>query len=128
MQLFATTADGGHQSRLKYNFNDSVDRILRHIHDTVEVWSEDAGVRGSDTTFEMGVVTLSFGSRGTFVLNKQTPVQELWLSSPVSGPSHYTFCDRTRTWRDKRSRVELLPLLEQEIHKISSSTGLKLRE
>jgi frataxin-like iron-binding protein CyaY len=54
---------------------------------------EDLGIEGFDIVSADGVVNLRLGSRGTYVLNKQTPTRQLWLSSPVSGPWHYEWID-----------------------------------
>jgi frataxin len=35
------------------------------------------------------VLTVKLGSHGTYVINKQTPNRQVWLSSPVSGPFRY---------------------------------------
>ena len=34
-----------------------------------------------------GVMTLSLGDHGTYVINKQAPNKQLWMSSPISGPN-----------------------------------------
>jgi len=34
-------------------------------------------------------LTLIFPPNGTYVLNKQPPNKQIWLSSPVSGPKRY---------------------------------------
>lgn len=37
-------------------------------------------------------------NRGTYVINRQIPNKQIWLSSPKSGPKRYDFCpfDETR--------------------------------
>ena len=35
------------------------------------------------------MLTLTFPPAGTYVLNKQPPNKQIWLSSPVSGPKRY---------------------------------------
>ena len=40
-------------------------------------------------TLQAGVLTLLFPPHGTYVLNKQPPNKQIWLSSPVSGPKRY---------------------------------------
>jgi frataxin len=32
---------------------------------------------------------LTFGDKGTYVINKQPPNKQIWLSSPRSGPKRY---------------------------------------
>ena len=33
-----------------------------------------------------GVIKIELGQHGTYVLNKQAPNRQLWMSCPVSGP------------------------------------------
>ncbi len=40
---------------------------------------------------QSGVINIKLGSRGTYVINKQPPNQQLWLSSPTSGPKRFDF-------------------------------------
>ena len=55
--------------------------------DLFDLTSEDF-----DFKLASGVINIDFGGDlGVWVLNKQAPNQELWLSSPVSGPNHYIF-------------------------------------
>jgi len=35
------------------------------------------------------VLTLTFPPNGTYVINKQPPNKQIWLSSPLSGPKRY---------------------------------------
>ncbi len=72
---------------------------------------EDLGIEGFDVVSADGVVNLRLGSRGTYVLNKQTPTRQLWLSSPVSGPWHYEWVDGKQPWQQRRcvARGEFMP-------------------
>lgn len=46
----------------------------------------------SIVVFQDGVLTVSLGpTHGTYVINKQTPNKQIWLSSPASGPKRYDF-------------------------------------
>ncbi|KAI9706406.1 MAG: Mitochondrial chaperone Frataxin [Candelina mexicana] len=42
-----------------------------------------------DVEFSAGVLTVSFPPAGTYVINKQPPNKQIWLSSPISGPKRY---------------------------------------
>ncbi|KAI4120315.1 MAG: hypothetical protein LQ338_007100 [Usnochroma carphineum] len=44
-----------------------------------------------DCEYSSGVLTLTFPPAGTYVLNKQPPNKQIWLSSPISGPKRYDF-------------------------------------
>jgi frataxin len=40
---------------------------------------------------QAGVLTLTFPPIGTYVINKQPPNKQIWLSSPISGPKRYDY-------------------------------------
>lgn len=44
-----------------------------------------------DCEYTAGVLTLAFPPVGTYVLNKQPPNRQIWLSSPISGPKRYDY-------------------------------------
>jgi frataxin len=46
-------------------------------------------IRFTDEQQQAGVLTLHFPPIGTYVLNKQPPNKQIWLSSPLSGPKRY---------------------------------------
>ena len=54
------------------------------------------------------------GESGTFVLNKQAPNLQLWLSSPVSGPLRYNFVPEAAAWHNTRDDHELFALLASD--------------
>ena len=58
-----------------------------------------------------GVLNVVVGSLGTFVLNKQAPNLQIWLSSPVSGPLRYDFCASSTSWQNSRDQHDLLERL-----------------
>lgn len=37
-------------------------------------------------------MTIRVPDKGTYVLNKQPPNKQIWLSSPISGPKRYDWC------------------------------------
>lgn len=41
---------------------------------------------------QSGVMTIAVPEKGTYVLNKQPPNKQIWLSSPLSGPKRYDWC------------------------------------
>ncbi|CAG5122035.1 unnamed protein product, partial [Candidula unifasciata] len=47
-----------------------------------------------DCAYGNGVLTVHLGSvEGTYVINKQMPNKQIWLSSPLSGPKRYDYFD-----------------------------------
>ncbi|KAG6028995.1 hypothetical protein E4U41_000518 [Claviceps citrina] len=45
-----------------------------------------------DVEYSSGVMTITIADKGTYVINKQPPNKQIWLSSPVSGPKRYDWC------------------------------------
>ncbi|XP_018009236.1 frataxin, mitochondrial [Hyalella azteca] len=70
----------------------------------------------SDVSFSNGVLTLHLGTHGTYVINKQTPNRQIWLSSPTSGPKRYDFSDNT--WIYKHDGIAMHQLLMKELSDI----------
>ncbi|KAH9995159.1 mitochondrial chaperone Frataxin [Xylariaceae sp. FL0662B] len=44
-----------------------------------------------DVEYSSGVMTVKIPNAGTYVLNKQPPNKQIWLSSPRSGPKRYDY-------------------------------------
>lgn len=60
------------------------------------------------------MLTIKFGnSHGTYVINRQTPNKQIWLSSPKSGPKRYDFVNGK--WIYKHDGKTLHELLNDEI-------------
>jgi frataxin len=80
---------------------------------------------------QSGVLTLDLGQHDTYVINKQPPNKQIWLSSPVrcvcksslrvlyrrirSGPKRFNFDSATRQWVDSRDGGLLETLLNGEL-------------
>lgn len=67
---------------------------------------------------QAGVLTLTFPPHGTYVLNKQPPNKQIWLSSPVSGPKRYDYVrlpDGRLDWVYLRDGSLLTGLLSGEL-------------
>ncbi|KAB7498198.1 Frataxin, mitochondrial [Armadillidium nasatum] len=76
-------------------------------------------------TFQSGVLTLKLGKHGTYVINKQSPNKQIWLSSPLSGPKRYDFIEND--WIYKHDKSFLLDLLSQELSTIFNK-NINLRD
>lgn len=83
-----------------------------------------------DVSLSQGVLNINVGSRGFWVVNKQSPNQQLWLSSPVSGPKRFEYSYNSEigsvrvdalpmrlcaNWRCTRSGEALLAVLQREL-------------
>lgn len=66
-----------------------------------------------DVVFSSGVLTVALGmGRGTYVINKQTPNRQIWLSSPTTGPKRYDWTGAR--WVYAHDGLSLHQLLSQE--------------
>ncbi|KAI6183193.1 Ferroxidase [Aphelenchoides bicaudatus] len=80
-----------------------------------------------DVSYSMGVLTLHVAPKiGTYVINKQTPNRQIWLSSPMSGPKRYDWIDKQ--WIYKHDDVSLHQLLEAEFAKIFNAPSIGILE
>uniref|UniRef100_A0A8R1HHG7 ferroxidase n=1 Tax=Caenorhabditis japonica TaxID=281687 RepID=A0A8R1HHG7_CAEJA len=71
-----------------------------------------------DISHAMGVLTVAVSkSIGTYVINKQSPNQQIWLSSPMSGPKRYDL-EETGRWTYSHDGEPLDDLLNREFRKI----------
>lgn len=94
-------------------------RTLEHLQETMEQYVDSNENDGSDVDFSGDVLTLSL-AEGTFVLNKQSPNKQIWLSSPISGPVRYDLDLDRKDWLSTRDGRSLGAMLE---HDISALTG-----
>ncbi|PCJ27141.1 MAG: iron donor protein CyaY [Rickettsiales bacterium] len=84
------------------------ERIITEIADAIEDQDEECLI---DVDLNSSILTLT-AEQGTFVINKQTAAQEIWLSSPISGPYH--FKKDKGYWRS-RDGTELFEILAKEL-------------
>ncbi|XP_023658954.1 frataxin, mitochondrial [Paramormyrops kingsleyae] len=70
-----------------------------------------------DVVFSSGVLTVKVSrDHGTYVINKQTPNRQIWLSSPTSGPKRYDW--NGTHWVYSHDGVCLHSLLSKEFSAI----------
>ncbi|KAH8287284.1 hypothetical protein KR054_005230 [Drosophila jambulina] len=104
------------------------DRVCSETLDALSDYFEEltenaADLQGSDVAYSDGVLTVNLGhSHGTYVINRQTPNKQIWLSSPTSGPKRFDFVlhegEGSGKWIYKHSGQSLHELLQQEIPSI----------
>ncbi|CAL4068467.1 unnamed protein product [Meganyctiphanes norvegica] len=93
--------------------NETLESLTEYLEDLIEKVNAPVD---SDVTYASGVLTVQLGSAGTYVINKQSPNKQIWLSSPASGPKRYDFVDQV--WIYKHDGVTLHKLLSTELSKI----------
>ncbi|KAJ2340992.1 hypothetical protein GGF43_006273, partial [Coemansia sp. RSA 2618] len=77
-----------------------------------------------DVEYSQGVLTLSVGEAGTYVINKQPPNRQIWISSPVSGPERFDFSAEGGVWVCRKTKSTLGKLLGQELDEILGRSDL----
>ena len=76
--------------------------------------------RQYDVNLSDGVLTIFVSDKvGTYVINKQTPNRQIWLSSPISGPKRFDLIDGK--WIYSHENVCLHELLASEFSEILKS-------
>ncbi|KDR84764.1 hypothetical protein GALMADRAFT_233097 [Galerina marginata CBS 339.88] len=94
------------------------DKAMDDILATLEEVVETRGNTNHEVDYHSGVLTLHLGQSGTYVINKQPPNKQIWLSSPISGPKRYDYHEETRTWVYSRDNRTLDGLLSEELSTI----------
>jgi frataxin-like iron-binding protein CyaY len=59
-----------------------------------------------------------FSKRRVFVINRQAAKEEIWLSSPVTGPSQFSFDEAAAVWTNKFGR-ELYRTVKEDMDNVS---------
>ncbi|WED21771.1 iron donor protein CyaY [Vibrio sp. JC009] len=74
---------------------------------------------GADIDYETvgNVLTLEFDDRSQIVINKQEPMQEIWLASK-SGGFHFSF--NGEQWICSKTGIEFFAMVKEECEKYSA--------
>lgn len=63
-----------------------------------------------------GVLKIQSETHGIFIINRNIPRQELWLSSPFSGGAHFSYSGQE--WLNTRTQEPFEPLLFKELDQL----------
>ncbi|GJM92925.1 hypothetical protein PR202_ga09433 [Eleusine coracana subsp. coracana] len=94
-------------------FHKLADETIHDLLEKLEEYGDSVQMDGFDIDYGNQVLTLRLGDLGTYVVNKQAPNRQIWLSSPVSGPSRFDWDAETSSWVYKRTGAKLEQLLEK---------------
>ena len=86
------------------------EQLEEHLGDDLEVEYTD------------GIVTITH-DEGEFVINAHLPTHQIWMSSPISGSTHFEFIQQSGRWRSIRPPHDYLRgLLASEISRMCDKT------
>ncbi|WWC92683.1 iron donor protein CyaY [Kwoniella dendrophila CBS 6074] len=102
------------------------ERDMDLLHENLEIYVEQYGPNDWEVEYSSGVMTLKLPPHGTYVINKQPPNLQIWISSPVSGPSRFDFKQNQGGWVHHRNDdIKLGKLLEEELRGLLEKQGNK---
>ena len=89
------------------DFNQLAEDTLTEIEEAIE----DCGV---DIDFDSagGILTLEFSDSSQIIINKQTPLSQIWVAAR-SGGYHFDYDDVAECWRLQGSEEELFSCLSR---------------
>ncbi|GAA6009707.1 hypothetical protein JCM10207_004163 [Rhodosporidiobolus poonsookiae] len=102
-------------------YQDVADTAMDRLTEYLEEKLEELDVDGADVEYststcgKSGVLTIKLGDKGTYVINKQPPNKQIWLSSPLSGPKRYDYDAEHKVWFYHRDGDLLHDLLNREL-------------
>ncbi|MCJ8734770.1 hypothetical protein PDJAM_G00239150 [Pangasius djambal] len=97
--------------------DETLDALAEYFEDLTD---EGFTAPDYDVVFSSGVLTVKVGGdHGTYVINKQTPNRQIWLSSPISGPKRYDWTGER--WVYAHDGMALHNLLSKELSAIFQS-------
>jgi len=95
---------------------------MEGLLDTLEGLLDSVGQPDWEVDYHSGVLTLKLGLNGTYVINKQPPNKQIWLSSPRSGPKRYDFHEDATEWVYSRDGKSINVLLSEELSNVFKET------
>ncbi|GKZ70920.1 mitochondrial chaperone Frataxin [Aspergillus niger] len=87
-------------------YHDHAEHYLNVVQNEIEKAQEE----GSDieAEYSAGVMNIIVPGVGTYVLNKQPPNKQIWLSSPISGPKRYDWVVEGDQMHEKQESREFI--------------------
>ncbi|KAL9648667.1 hypothetical protein ABK040_016296 [Willaertia magna] len=117
---------------IKFTLN-KITETLEDLSDSGEL--EESGIELEVETHTDGVVNIKISddnnNEHVFVISRQTPTKELWLSSAISGPWHYKYNLNENDWLSTREtnfkyQKSFYDILEYELSNLLKR-NIKLR-
>ncbi|KAJ7597276.1 hypothetical protein C8J56DRAFT_314425 [Mycena floridula] len=94
------------------------DKTMNSLLEELEDIVDQHGNPSHEVDYHSGVLTLRLGEAGTYVINKQPPNKQIWLSSPFSGPKRFDYSEADDSWRYARDGQSMSSLLDEELGRV----------
>lgn len=88
-----------------------------------------SAIEEADSSFELDVdatgdsLSIEFADGSKYLISTHASTNEIWVSSPLSGGSHFALDEDEGTWKDS-SENDLLELVTEELEELS---GISIR-
>ncbi|KAF2839634.1 Frataxin [Patellaria atrata CBS 101060] len=70
-------------------YHEIADQYLEELNSKLEAMQESR--EDMEVEYSAGILSVTVPNKGTYVINKQPPNKQIWLSSPISGPKRYDY-------------------------------------
>jgi len=94
-------------------YNIITDELLLAVEEAIEESGHDIDYEGVG-----GLLTLTFKNSTKIIINKQAPLQEVWVATKFNG-HHFQYSDKQ--WIDKRSSEEFWQFISTAVSKQAES-------
>lgn len=91
------------------------DSAFETMLDELDSFFEENKIMEAEIDEEAGVMEINC-SEGTYIINKQPPTKQIWLSSPISGPKRFDL--HQGQWICLRDNIKLSQLLQDEMNQM----------
>ena len=92
-------------------FENIAEKTLNMLLDRID----DALGDAFDVDLNGGILIIELENTAQYIINKNAPNYEIWMSSPLSGASHYYLDEDLETWVDTRNGDKFFEKLSQEL-------------
>lgn len=76
-------------------FHERADALLSELLEALEEADNDGTV---EADLVEGVLTINIAKKGEYVINKHEPTRQVWVSSPESGASRFSYNEDEDEW------------------------------
>jgi CyaY protein len=107
--LSHTIITGAAMAEISYSVRAS--QMLENILEQMEAESACDDI---DMDMVDGVLKIVFEDGGQIIINRQEPLEQLWVASPL-GPAHFSFDTERELWVDAKNGSTLMETLSQAL-------------